>query len=273
MMTGNKENIALDRLSSTSNEKTWDAKLYDDKHSFVFKYGEDLVNLLSPQPGERILDLGCGTGYLTSLIAAAGAETIGIDNSAEMIAKARNEYPAIKFQESSATDFHFADSFDAIFSNAVLHWVLEKQKVIDCIYENLKPGGRMVIEMGGKDNIKSISHATKKILSNYFPEKESAFGIWYFPSLSEYTGLLEANGFRVTYAAHYDRETELADSASGIKDWIKMFGSSFISGIGETLADKILSEIQEYLRPTNFRNGKWFADYKRLRVVAIKQVQ
>jgi trans-aconitate methyltransferase len=273
MMTSKIENLGLDQRGLTIQQKTWDAKLYDDKHSFVFKYGEDLVDLLSPQAGERILDLGCGTGYLTSLIAASGAETIGIDNSPDMIQKAKSEYPAIEFEESSATDFYFAEPFDAIFSNAVLHWVLEKEKAIDRIYENLKLGGRMVIEMGGKDNIKSISNAAKKILSEYFPVKESVFNVWYFPSLSEYTGLLEASGFRVTYAAHYDRETELRDSTSGIKDWIKMFGSSFIAGIDELQADKILTEIQEYLRPTNFRNGKWFADYKRLRVVAIKQVQ
>ena len=254
-----------------SGDGGWDAKLYDDKHSFVFKYGEDLVHLLNPKPNERILDLGCGTGYLTNIIAGYGAEVNGIDSSKEMIDKAKKEYPNLDFEILSATDFHFDKKFAAIFSNAVLHWVLEKEKAIDHMYENLEKGGRLVIEMGGKNNVQSIMDALKKSLPKYTSVNTSSLNIWYYPSLSEYTSLLEAKGFRVTYASHYDRETELKDSANGIKDWIKMFGSSFLNNIDKTVADKMLTEIQESLRPTNFRDGKWFADYKRLRVVAIKE--
>src|ERR1700753_1177309 len=110
-------------MSTTVNTK-WNASLYDNKHDFVFKYGEDLVETLDPQAGGRILYLGCGTGYLTNFIAASGAEIIGIDNSFDMIAKAKKEYPSIEFLVQSATEFHFDESFDAIFSNAVLHWVM-----------------------------------------------------------------------------------------------------------------------------------------------------
>ncbi|HSZ86650.1 MAG TPA: methyltransferase domain-containing protein [Puia sp.] len=265
------ENKTKNVSNSTSADGVWNASLYDDKHSFVFKYGEDLVHLLNPKPGERILDLGCGTGYLTNLIAGSGAKVIGIDNSVEMIEKAKAEYPEIDFEILSATDFHFAKKFDAVFSNAVMHWVLEKESAIDCMYENLKPNGRLVIEMGGKNNVQSIMNAIEKYLPKYAAINESSLKIWYYPSLSEYTSLLEAKGFRVTYASHYDRETELKDTANGIKDWIKMFGSSFLKNMNETVADKMLNEIQESLRPTNFREGKWFADYKRLRIVAIKQ--
>jgi trans-aconitate methyltransferase len=257
--------------SENSRSGNWNASLYDNKHDFVFKYGEDLVQLLAPKAGERILDLGCGTGYLTNLIASSGATVVGIDNSAEMIDKAKSQYPGIDFETHSATDFHFAEKFDAIFSNAVLHWVLEKEKAIDCMYENLKPNGRLVIEMGGKNNVKSIMDALKKIVPVYIDVKESLSNIWYYPSLSEYTSLLEARGFRVTFASHYDRETELKDPSSGIKDWVKMFGASFLKRMDESVADKMLTEVQESLRATNFRNGKWYADYKRLRVVAIKQ--
>ena len=264
------ENKIKDLQNSPSGGGGWNANLYDNKHSFVFKYGEGLIDLLSPKPKERILDLGCGTGYLTNLIAGLGAEVIGIDNSVEMIEKAKAEYPNIDFEILSATDFHFAEKFDAIFSNAVLHWVLEKEKAIDCMYETLKTNGRLVIEMGGKNNVQSIMDAIKKYLPKYSAANTS-FNIWYYPSLSEYTSLLEAKGFRVTYASHYDRETELKDTANGIKDWIKMFGSSFLKNIDEVSADKMLTEIQESLRPTNFRSGKWYADYKRLRVVAIKE--
>jgi trans-aconitate methyltransferase len=265
------ENNKIKNLqNSPSVDEIWNASLYDNKHSFVFKYGEDLVHLLNPKPDERILDLGCGTGHLTNLIAESGAEVIGIDNSVEMIEKAKAKYPNIDFEILPATDFRFDKKFDAIFSNAVLHWVLEKEKAIDCMYENLKTNGRLVIEMGGKNNVQSIMDAIKKYLPKYTTTSTS-FNIWYYPSLSEYTSRLEAKGFRVTYASHYDRETELKDTANGIKDWIKMFGSSFLKNIDEASADKMLTEIQGSLRPTNFREGKWFADYKRLRIVAIKQ--
>jgi len=266
------ENSKIKNLSnSPSGDGGWNATLYDDKHSFVFKYGEDLVHLLDPKPGERILDLGCGTGYLTNLIAESGADTIGIDNSPEMISKAKKEYPNIDFEILSATDFHFEKPFDAIFSNAALHWVLEKEKAIDCMHSNLKMGGRLVLEMGGKDNIKSIMNAVRLAFKKYGVAEKTDMNIWYFPSLSEYASLLEAKGFRVTYATHYDRETELKDSSNGIKDWIRMFGSSFLKNIDENVADKMLTEIQESLKTTNFKGGKWFADYKRLRIIAIKQ--
>jgi trans-aconitate methyltransferase len=235
----------------------WNANLYDDKHAFVFKYGEGLVDLLNPKAGERILDLGCGTGYLSNLITESGASVTGIDNSPDMINKAKREYPNIDFRILSATDFYFEESFDAIFSNAALHWVLDKKSAVDCMHKNLKTGGRLVLEMGGKNNVASIVNAAKKILIKYGFEENVKTETWYFPSLSEYTSLLENKGFRVTYASHYDRETELKDNDNGIKDWLKMFSNSFF---------------KESLRPTNFINNKWVADYKRLRIVAIKQI-
>ena len=170
----------------------------------------------------------------------------------------------------SAKEFHFDESFDAIFSNAALHWVLEKEKVIDCIYTNLKRSGRLVLEMGGKGNVEGIIAALKSSLQKRGFIEDAKKQIWYFPSLSEYTSLLEKRGFRVTYAAHFNRETELKDNSNGIKDWIKMFGSAFLKGIDDVVVNEILDEVQETLKPTHFRNGKWYADYKRLRVVAIK---
>lgn len=256
---------------TTTQEQKWDTKLYDEKHDFVFKFGEDLVQLLDPKKGERILDLGCGTGYLSQLIADAGARVTGIDHSAEMIAKAQEVYPGIDFRVGSATDFHFTEPFDAVFSNAVLHWVKDKQSAIDCIYENVKPGGRLVLEMGGKDNVRSIMDASKKVLAKYGRHSSAVDEIWYFPSLGEYATLLENSGFRVKYATHYDRETELKDNTRGIKDWLGMFGGSFFQGIPGAEKNEMLEEIQEMLRPTQFRNGRWWADYKRLRIAAVKQ--
>lgn len=256
---------------ATTNEITWNATLYDNKHDFVFKYGEHLVQLLTPQEGERILDVGCGTGYLTNLIASSGAVVTGMDMSVDMIAKAKNQYPHLTFQVASVTDFKFKEPFDAIFSNAVLHWVTDKEKAIRCMYKTLKPGGRLVLEMGGKGNVERIVNALKTALLKHGYKKNAVREVWYYPSLSEYTGLLEKHGFRVTYATHYNRDTELKDAQQGIKDWILMFGSAFLEGIDSAKTDVILEEVQDILRHTQYRNYKWYADYKRLRVVAIKE--
>ncbi len=271
MITAPEKIISKDLAELPPGKSFWNANLYDDKHSFVSRYGENIVELLNPQPGEKILDIGCGTGYLTNLISERGAAVTGIDSSKEMIAKAKSEFPDIDFRVLSATDFHFNHLFDAVFSNATLHWVLEKQKVINCICENLKPGGRLVIEMGGKGNVENIINAVKRTLTQYGYTNAAEKTIWYFPSLSEYTSLLEDAGFRVTYAAHYDRETKLQDNANGIKDWLEMFGSSFFKEIDVNTINDVLNKVQDILKPVLFKNGNWYADYKRLRVIAIKQ--
>jgi trans-aconitate 2-methyltransferase len=256
---------------ATATNISWNTSLYDNKHDFVFKYGEYLVQMLTPQEGERILDVGCGTGYLTNLIAASGAMVTGMDSSVDMIAKAKNEYPHLPFKVASVTGFQFEETFDALFSNAVLHWVTEKEKAIACMYNNLKPGGRLVLEMGGKGNVAKIVGALRTALVKHGFTTNANREPWYFPSLSEYTGLLEKQGFRVTYAAHYDRETELKDTQQGIKDWVHMFGGAFLEGLNADQTAAILEEAQETLRQTQYRNNKWYADYKRLRVVAIKE--
>ena len=257
-------------MENVATDMKWNAELYDDKHAFVSKYGEALVDLLQPAPGERILDLGCGTGVLAQRIADQGASITGIDRSAAMVDKARRGYPDLDFRVMSATDFHFDQPFDAIFSNATLHWVTDAAAAVRQIYENLKPGGRLVLEMGGKGNVELILSTLQNALLAHGYSDQASRRIFYFPSLSEYSGLLEKQGFRVTFAAHFDRETELKDSETGIKDWLRMFGNAFLEGIGEAQVDALLDEVQEKLKPTLFRDGSWWADYKRLRVVAIK---
>ncbi len=251
----------------------WNAGLYDDKHAFVFKYGEDLLQWLNPQPGEQILDVGCGTGYLAHLMAEAGAEVWGIDSAASMIEKAEKEYPGIRFSVADITAFSSDVAFDAVFSNAVLHWIQDKEAAVRQIYRVLKPGGRLVLEMGGKGNVKSIVNALRLSLAAYGYQENASAAVWYFPSLGEYTTLLESVGFRIRNAAHFDRETELKDADEGIADWICMFGQQFFDGIPPEQVQVICREVQETLRSTRFRNGKWYADYKRLRVIAVKENQ
>lgn len=247
----------------------WNTSLYDNSHGFVSKYGEGLLPLLNPQKGETILDLGCGTGDLANQIAQSGATVVGIDSSEEMIQTAKEKFPNIDFRQANVVDFELNQKFDAVFSNAVLHWVLEPDRAIKQIYSHLRNGGRFVAEFGGAGNIKTMTDTLRKtFIQNGFAEN-AEINFWYFPLVGEYTSKLERQKFRVIYAEHYDRPTELKGK-DGIKDWFKMFGSRFFEGINELEQEKILDEVQNNLKDTLQKDGSWFADYKRLRIIATK---
>ena len=255
------------------NEPTpkWKPELYNEKHAFVYNYGEQLIALLDPKENERILDLGCGSGQLTSKISERAKEVIGIDKSAEMIADAKSKFPNIEFHVKDAEHFYFDEKFDSIFSNATLHWVKNQKKSIQCMYDNLKPDGKIVVEFGGKGNVQTIVKQLRQALKNRNYKEQSELNVWYFPSIGEYTSALESGGFRVLFAEHYDRPTELADEHSGIKDWISMFAEHFFIGVAEHQIEDIKNEVQDHVKETCLIDGKWFADYKRIRVIAVKQ--
>jgi trans-aconitate methyltransferase len=247
----------------------WNADSYTQKHAFVFQYGAGLVEVLAPKPGELILDLGCGSGELTQEIAGRGAAVVGLDSSADMLTKARQQFPDQDFRLGDAATFELPERFDAIFSNATLHWVPAAEAAIQQMYRHLKPGGRLVIEMGGKGNIGQIAAAVlRQLQQRGYPLAHTHW--WYFPSVAEYATLLEKQGFRVRLAQHYDRETALADPQTGLTDWIEQFGVQFFAGVSHTDRTAILAAVNDELRPGLFRNGQWLADYKRLRIVAEK---
>jgi trans-aconitate methyltransferase len=247
----------------------WNAGLYDDKHSFVWKMAAGVMDLLEAKPDERILDLGCGTGHLTSQIAEKGAKVLGVDRSATMVQQAREKYPALQFEVMDAREISFAEPFDAIFSNATLHWIKEPEKVIAGIAAALKPGGRFVAEFGGKGNTKqllaALGRAWRKLgLPGHPPEP------WYYPSIAEYSGLLEKNGLEVTYATLFDRPTPLEDGERGLQNWLKMFGSALLEKQSTEEQSRLLATVEEEARPALFQNGTWTMDYRRLRLVAKK---
>ncbi|MCB9300097.1 MAG: methyltransferase domain-containing protein [Lewinellaceae bacterium] len=246
----------------------WNPQLYDTKHAFVYQYGESLLELLAPAPGERILDIGCGTGALTRQLSNAGAEVAGIDKSPEMIEAARAAFPGLEFHVMDAAGFQFNKPFDAIFSNATLHWVPEQEQAVQCMAAALKPGGRMVVEFGGKGNVETVIKQIRKTLQEHGYDAQAARQFWYFPSISEYSSLLERNGFEVALAQLYDRPTPLADSENGITDWINMFGGTFFEDIEAAERQSLIAEIQEALRSSCYHDGGWWADYRRIRVVA-----
>jgi len=268
-----KKDISLKRVTVDNREKKskhrWDVSLYDNKHSFVWKYGEELIELLSPRKGERILDLGCGTGHLTHKLAASGAKVVGIDSDPEMIAEARKSYPDLQFKVADGSNFHFPGLYAAVFSNAALHWIKEPERAIASVWSQLKPEGRFVAEFGGKGNVQAIIDAISRAIETFgYPQKPED-NPWYFPSVGEYSTLLEKQGFLVEYAALFDRLTPL-DGAGGMRDWIDMFGNVFLQGIPTEKRIGVIKEIENQLRSRLYRNGTWFADYKRIRVVAVK---
>ena len=243
----------------------WNAKLYDDKHSFVWKDGASLVELLAPQPGENILDLGCRTGYLTAQIAAAGATVLGISNSTQMIEEARRSHPDIHFEVGDARNLAYVEQFDAVFSNAVLNWIVEAEKVVRGVARSLKPDGRFVAELGGQSHIWEIQTAMQKALQQV--GVESTHTPWYFPSIGEYARLLEKAGMEVTLATLIDRSTPL-EGEEGRRHWIEMFGDHFLSRVPTEQRDEFFQLVEDELRPILGRGGTWIADFRRLRVVA-----
>ncbi|WP_336001544.1 methyltransferase domain-containing protein [Halorientalis halophila] len=248
----------------------WDPANYDDDHAYVHEYGTSLVDLLEPQPGERVLDIGCGTGHLTAEIdevVGAEGEAVGIDRSAEMVDAARESYPEIEFRRADARSFE-AQGFDAVFSNAALHWIPdgEQDAVLARVRDALRPGGRFVAEMGGTGNVERIRSATRDALE---ARGYDVTDPWYFPSVGEYASRLKEAGFEVRRAVLFDRPTEL-DGASGLADWLAMFGDSVFAAVPDEEREAVVETVEDRLRPDLFDGEDWTADYRRLRFVAVR---
>lgn len=247
---------------------SWDPELYEARHSFVWHYGEDLLKMLNPQPGERILDLGCGPGNLTQKIADSGASVLGLDSSPAMIGQARQNCPRLEFVLADAANLQFSNEFDAVFSNAALHWMLDTDAVAAGIARSLKRDGRFVAELGGKGNIARIEHAIeaviKRHLNGHVPTRRTIF-----PSVAEYSTILEAQGLEVRTAHLFDRPTPL-HGEDGMANWIRQFAWYYFEALPPEDRQGALEQTVEQLRPMLFREKGWTADYRRLRILAVK---
>jgi trans-aconitate methyltransferase len=247
----------------------WDAELYDEKHSFVWKMAAGLLELLEAKSGERILDVGCGTGHLTAKIAANGAQVTGVDQSPEMIQEARAAYPALRFEVMDARQLTLSEKFDAVFSNATLHWIKEPHRAVESIARVLRSGGRFVAEFGGKGNVAGVMAAVERA----WPKAGLPLPVpnpWYYPTLAEYASLLEKHGLEVTYGLLFDRPTPLEDGDRGLLNWLEMFGGALMEKLSKEQRERLLEEIQREARATLYRDARWVLDYRRLRVVAKK---
>ncbi len=255
----------------TVSKQQWDAALYDGHHAFVARLGGGVLELLQPRAGEHILDLGCGTGDLTAQIAAAGSSVVGVDAAPEMVAEAKRKYPELHFERTDALALDQCQPpahFDAIFSNAVLHWVKPPERALQGIAVCLKRGGRVALEMGGARNVEYIHTALVETLAAR--AIACAQSPWYFPSLSEYVSLVEAAGLRVGAAWHFARPTRLEDGDKGLRNWLAMFAGVYWRDLDETVRGEIFAAVEQRLCSELFRDGAWWADYWRLRLVAFR---
>ena len=248
--------------------QTWNASRYAANASFVPALGQPVLDLLNPQSGERILDLGCGDGVLTERLAALGANVVGVDSSEDMVAATRARGLDARFM--SATALTFENEFDAIFSNAVLHWVKDDpDAAIASAFRALRRPGRFVGEMGGHANVAAIYVALTACLEKRGVRNAAAVSPWFYPTVDDYTRRLERAGFKVESAELIPRPTPLP---TGMRAWLETFANPYCAVLPRPEdRTSFLDEVTTLLAPALCdERGNWTADYTRLRFVARK---
>lgn len=246
-------------------KQTWNADVYESNARFVSDLGMPVVELLNPQPGERILDLGCGDGVLTKKIEDMGCELIGIDSSPELVLAAQSRGLDVTVQD--ATQMGFRAEFDAVFSNAVLHWIKDADQAIRGVFEALRPGGRFVAECGGYKCVERIHSA---LIAELEERGYDGWGAspWYFPTAEEYGDRLTQAGFHVHYIEVIPRPTRLPGD---IRGFLETFGGTFTSVLPMAERSAYLDDVRRRLEPLLCsEDGIWTADYTRLRFKAVK---
>jgi len=250
-------------MSTIREVQSWSAEGYARNARFVADLGQPVLELLAPKPGERILDLGCGDGALTVKLAQAGATVVGADSSAELVAAARALGLDARIADGQALAFEA--EFDAVFSNAALHWMRNADAVIAGVRRALRPGGRFVGEFGGHGNVAAIVTALVAAL-NARGLDGAARVPWFFPTPAEYAAKLEAQGFRVDSIGLVPRPTPLP---TGMRGWLDTFANPLLDGVDAAARGPILDEVEALLAPSlRDRSGNWSADYVRLRFAA-----
>lgn len=251
-------------MQSANMAQTWSAGTYETHARFVSDLAGDVMAWLDPKPGERILDVGCGDGVLTAGLAGRGVDVLGIDTSADLLRAAAARGLSVQAMDGQA--LNFVAEFDAVFSNAALHWMRDGVAVVDGVWRALKPRGRFVAEFGGHGNVAAIVTALRAVAKLRGGDQGLA-GPWFFPSPAIYREILEARGFTVARIGLFPRPTALK---TGMAEWLKLFRKPFFEQF-ENEAENALAEAVELLRPSLCDgHGNWTADYIRLRAEAVK---
>lgn len=253
--------------AATAPANRWAPALYDRRAAFVSQAASDLIDWLDPRPGEAILDLGCGTGELTTAIATRGARVVGLDSSAEMIAAGRERAPALEWLVGDGEALVFDGTFDAVFSNAALHWMTRAQAAARGIARALKPGGRLVAEFGGAGCVGTVCAAVAAELA-VRGEDPAHWLRWYFPTIAAYAAVLESVGLEPRTLTLFERPTRLT-GAEGLRDWLRIFLAPLMQHLGSE-ARAFTESIELRCRPRLFDGKDWILDYVRLRLRALK---
>jgi trans-aconitate methyltransferase len=243
----------------------WNSKFYDNNHNFVAEYGKGLLEFVPEDKTQRILDLGCGTGVLTSELAQLGDCVLGIDGSSEMIEKAKQAYPSLDFKVMNALEMPYLQQWDLVFSNAVFHWILDHDLLIQKIKDSLKPSGKLICEFGAYGNIQTIENGIKNALEKKGLSLSSKFN---FPTVEAFGSLLEKHGFSIEKIYDYDRPTPLEDGENGLHNWAKQFFETDLGKLSEDDQNLVLNDMMDEVREKLWNGSYWTADYRRLRVIA-----
>ena len=248
-----------------SKNQQWLPSKYQHNANFVSELGLPLVELLNPQAGEKILDLGCGDGTLMMKLQQLGCEVKGVDSSSDMITAAQNL--GLSAQVMDGEKLTFTNEFDAVFSNAALHWMVNPDAVIAGVYTAIKDKGRFVAELGGIGNVETVVNAIDICLEKRGINFKS-LNPWYFPSVEDYQTRLEKGGFTVQEITLFERPTKLPQ---GIQGWLEMFAQQFTNHLPENDRPLFIQEVTDICKPKLCdRDGIWWADYVRLRFLATK---
>lgn len=244
--------------------QNWRADSYSEHAHFVPALGQPALELLKPAPGERILDLACGDGVLTEKIAARGATVVGVDAAPDMVNAAKNR--GLDARIMDGVNLCFDREFDAVFSNAALHWMKsDPDAVIAGVGRALKPGGRFVAEMGGHGCIAAVTVAIVAVMARHEVDAKPLIP-WYFPTVDDYRSRLERHGFTVDYIELIPRPTPLPTNMAG---WLEVFAASLFARLQQEQRTAARDEVIELLRLVLCdEQGRWTADYIRLRFAA-----
>ena len=252
-------------MSEQDARQQWDPERYARHAGFVPELARGVVTLLDPQPGERILDLGCGDGVLTRELAQAGARVVGVDASLAQVRAACAAGLAAFVARAEALAVR--RPFDAVFSNAALHWIKRPDAVFEGVRAALRPGGRFVAELGARGNVASVRGELRAALERRGLDPDAA-DPWYFPAREEYAAKLAAHGFEVTQLLVFERPTPLPGD---LREWLLTFAQSFLAAAPPAEREPLLAEVSERVRARLQRaDGGWVVDYVRLRFRAVR---